>query len=113
MKTYFTVRELPVSERPYEKFEKYGPSKLSDAELLAIIIRTGARHEQATEVARKLLMHSTMYSGLKGLNYLSLSELITSKIFRGVILSPASRSAASIIRLPSALKSSTVFCHSG
>lgn len=75
MKTYFTVRDLPTSEQPYEKFVQYGPEKLSDAELLAIIIRTGTQKEQSIDLARKLLMHSTMYSGLKGLNYLSLAEL--------------------------------------
>lgn len=75
MKTFLTVRDLPRSEQPYEKFIQYGPGKLSDAELLAIIIRTGTKQEQAIDVARKLLVHSTMYSGLKGLNYLSLAEL--------------------------------------
>lgn len=75
MKTFFTVRDLPKSEQPYEKFIQYGPGKLSDAELLAIIIRTGTKQEQAIEVARRLLVHSTMYSGLKGLNYLSLADL--------------------------------------
>lgn len=75
MKTYVTVRDLPGSEQPYEKFVQYGPEKLSDAELLAIIIRTGTHGEQAIDVARKLLMYSNMYTGLKGLNYLSLKEL--------------------------------------
>lgn len=72
----FTVRELPQSEQPYEKFMKYGASKLSDAELLAIIIRTGTKEEQAIDVARRVLMQSTMYSGLKGLNYRSMSDLM-------------------------------------
>lgn len=75
MKTFFTVRDLPSSEQPYEKFIQYGPGKLSDAELLAIIIRTGTREEQAIDIARKLLKQKAMYSGLKGLNYLSLTEL--------------------------------------
>lgn len=75
MKTYVTVRDLPGSEQPYEKFVQYGPEKLSDAELLAIIIRTGTHGEQAIDVARKLLMYSNMYTGLKGLNYLTLKEL--------------------------------------
>jgi ribosomal protein L18E len=37
-KKYCTVKALPLSERPYEKCEKSGPSVLSDAELLAVII---------------------------------------------------------------------------
>ena len=37
-----TVKELPDSEKPYEKFLTYGPEYLSDAELLAVIIRSGS-----------------------------------------------------------------------
>lgn len=76
MKTYATMKELPDSEQPYEKFLHYGPEKLSDAELLAIVIRTGTHGEQAIDIACKLLKHSMMYQGLKGLNYLSLKQLM-------------------------------------
>ena len=31
------IKQLPVSARPYEKLKLYGPSKLTDAELMAII----------------------------------------------------------------------------
>lgn len=34
------IQNLPISERPYEKLEIYGAEKLSNAELLAIIIKT-------------------------------------------------------------------------
>lgn len=34
-----TLKELPVSERPYEKCEKNGTAMLSDAELLAVILK--------------------------------------------------------------------------
>ena len=37
------IKELPISERPYEKLEKYGEESLSNAELLAIIIKTGTK----------------------------------------------------------------------
>ena len=37
------VKELPECERPYEKLETYGADKLSNAELLAIIIRNGTK----------------------------------------------------------------------
>ena len=39
---HLTLKELPISERPYEKCEQYGPRSLSDAELLAVIIRSGS-----------------------------------------------------------------------
>ena len=35
------MKEIPISERPYEKLEIYGAKKLSNSELLAIIIKTG------------------------------------------------------------------------
>ena len=37
------LKELPATERPYEKLELYGPEKLTNSELLAIIIKTGNR----------------------------------------------------------------------
>lgn len=37
------IKELPNSERPYEKLEMYGEKMLSNSELLAIIIKTGTK----------------------------------------------------------------------
>jgi hypothetical protein len=37
------VKQLPISERPYEKCLKYGASSLSDAELMAVIIKAGTK----------------------------------------------------------------------
>ncbi|MBE5967974.1 MAG: JAB domain-containing protein [Lachnospiraceae bacterium] len=72
--TYLTVKDLPVSERPYEKCEKYGAKALSDAELLAVILRTGTRNLRAIDLAVNVLNYSPSYPGLKGLNYLTLKE---------------------------------------
>ena len=36
-----TMKSAPASERPYEKCLQNGPGVLSDAELLAVILRTG------------------------------------------------------------------------
>jgi DNA repair protein RadC len=49
------MKELPLSERPYEKLEMYGAETLSNAELLAIIIKTGTKDETAVNVAQKIL----------------------------------------------------------
>ena len=62
------TKKLPESERPYEKFWKYGPSALSDAELLAIIIKSGSSRMTAVDVAKSFL-------GLKGRNLMNLYEL--------------------------------------
>ena len=71
----FTVKELPESERPYEKFERFGAAALSDAELLAIIIRTGSKKERVTDLALRVLNHSKQQKGLVSLNYVTLQEL--------------------------------------
>lgn len=50
-----TVKELPESERPYEKLQIYGAEKLSNAELLAIIIKTGTKENTSIDLANKIL----------------------------------------------------------
>ena len=49
------MKELPETERPYEKLELYGPEMLSNAELLAIIIKTGTKDENSVNIAQKIL----------------------------------------------------------
>ena len=49
------IKELPLSERPYEKLETYGAEMLSTAELLAIIIKTGTKTESSVAIAQKIL----------------------------------------------------------
>ncbi|MFW5992260.1 MAG: UPF0758 domain-containing protein, partial [Halanaerobiaceae bacterium] len=68
----FTVKELPVNERPREKLIKSGAEQLSNAELLALIIRTGNREKTAIELAQDILNH---FGGLKSLIDLSVEEM--------------------------------------
>lgn len=49
------IKELPISERPYEKLELYGAEMLSNSELLAIIIKTGTKDENSVSIAQKVL----------------------------------------------------------
>ena len=49
------MKDIDKPELPYERFEKLGASALTDAELLAIIIRTGTKGTGALELARKVL----------------------------------------------------------
>jgi DNA repair protein RadC len=51
-----TIKELPPSERPRERLLENGPAALSDAELLAILIRTGTVRETAVQVAERILV---------------------------------------------------------
>ena len=52
---HLTVKQLPDSEKPYEKCQKYGPEFLSDAELLAVVFRTGTRGKTSVELAQLIL----------------------------------------------------------
>jgi DNA repair protein RadC len=58
------IPDWPESERPREKLLKNGAGNLSDAELLAIFLRTGMAGKSAVDLARALL---TCFNGLTGL----------------------------------------------
>ena len=72
------MKELPISERPYEKLELYGPEMLSNAELLAIIIKTGTKNENSVSVAQKVLRlnNTTNKEDLKFLCDISIEEFM-------------------------------------
>lgn len=70
-----TMLSLPPSERPYEKCLAHGPGALSDAELLATILRTGTRKQTAVEVACELLRQQGGRDGLSFLMNVSRQEL--------------------------------------
>ena len=72
----FTIKELPAEERPREKLLKYGANRLSDAELLALIIRIGNRKRTAVELSQDILNY---FGGLKSFNDLSTKELLVIK----------------------------------
>ena len=50
-----SIRDWPRNERPREKLLKFGPQTLSEAELIAIFLRTGTRGRTAVDIARQLL----------------------------------------------------------
>ena len=72
-----TIKELPQSERPYEKLELYGEKALSNAELLAIIIKTGTKEYTSVDIARQILNLNEMYdkTSLSFLRDLSIEEI--------------------------------------
>ena len=53
--SHISMKNLPESERPYERFQILGAEALSDAELLAIILKTGTKDYTALDLARDLL----------------------------------------------------------
>lgn len=52
-----SIKDWPAGERPREKLLNLGATNLSDAELLAIFLRTGTRGRSAVDLARELLQH--------------------------------------------------------
>ena len=74
---FLTIKELPEDERPYEKCEHFGPESLSDAELLAVVIRSGSANEKSTDLACRVLKLHSGYSGVNCLFHLSKSELMS------------------------------------
>lgn len=75
------MKELPKSERPYEKLEMYGTEVLTNSELLAIIIKTGTKDETAVALAQKILSLRTnnQKQDLRFLQEVSIKELMTIK----------------------------------
>lgn len=62
---------------PYEKFLSLGPEALTEAELVAIILRTGTKNCSALELAKKILAKARgKNEGLNGLHHLSVQELM-------------------------------------
>src|SRR5215813_3058797 len=76
----YTLKSLPSDERPRERLLERGPGSLSDAELLAIILRTGLVGEMVTELATDLLGQN---GGFWGLAAKSVAELSRRKGLKG------------------------------
>ena len=70
------MKELPKGERPYDKLEQYGAEYLTNAELLAIIIKSGTKEETAVGLAQKVLKLNTQKEdNLRFLMNLTLEEI--------------------------------------
>lgn len=66
------ITDLPADQRPRERLIHHGAASLSDAELLAIILRTGDGKISALALAHHVLKHC---HGLRGLDAISIDEL--------------------------------------
>ncbi len=67
-----TVKQWPEDERPRERLIAYGSSSLSDAQLLAIIIKNGRAGQSALDLALELV---TRFESLAGIERAGISEL--------------------------------------
>ena len=75
------IKNLPISERPYEKLELYGPEILSNSELLSIIIKTGTIEKTAIDLANEILNlnYKTEKDDLSFLQDISISDFMSIK----------------------------------
>ncbi|BAL84113.1 putative DNA repair protein RadC homolog [Selenomonas ruminantium subsp. lactilytica TAM6421] len=68
------VRDLPPEERPREKLLLCGAAALSNAELLAILLRSGTKKKSVLRIAEEILAH-IKEQGLAGMVHISVAEL--------------------------------------
>ncbi|NIW44046.1 MAG: DNA repair protein RadC [candidate division Zixibacteria bacterium] len=69
----YRIMDLDVSERPRERLARLGPQALTNAELIAILIRVGIEGENAVQVGQRLLNN---FGGIRGLHRASFSEVL-------------------------------------
>lgn len=69
---FYTIKDWPENERPRERLLQYGPESLSEAQLLAILLRTGSRRQTAFSLAMELL---DKYKNVRGLDEVPLETL--------------------------------------
>lgn len=84
------IRDWPEHERPRERLLHQGPDALSEAELLAILLRTGNGKQTALGLARHLL---NQFEGLRGLDSVTIEEL---EEINGIGLAKAAQIKAAI-----------------
>ena len=72
------IKELPIKERPRERFMKYGANMIQDYELVAIILRTGSKNESVLELAKRV---TYQFESLKALSNASINDL---KAIKGI-----------------------------
>ena len=69
------VKELPKTERPYEKLKTKGSEQLTNAELLAIIIKSGTKDENSITIAERLLLMTEKLEDLQNLSIQALKQI--------------------------------------
>ncbi len=68
-----TIKDMPVEERPRERLLALGAEKVSNAELLAVILRTGTLKDTALDLAQMVLARA---GNLREMPYLAVEELM-------------------------------------
>jgi len=86
----YAIKDMSEEERPRERLAKLGPQSLTNAELLAILLRVGVVGESAVQVGQRLLQN---FGGISGIHRASIDELSSQK---GIKLAKAAQIKAAI-----------------
>lgn len=78
-----TMKQIPLSERPYELLEQEGPERLTDAQLLAVFLKSGSAGERVSDLATRMLYEAAS-EGEDPLVTLLLSPVSYFKRFKGI-----------------------------
>jgi DNA repair protein RadC len=102
----YTIKSIPVDERPQEKLFKFGANSLSNSELIAIIIRTGNKEENAIKLAQNILNEDG--KGLKNIAEGTLQKYIQN--YKGISVVKAAQllSVAELSKRISAFKNDKI-----
>ena len=73
------MKDLPVSERPYEKCFANGPETLSDCELLSVILRTGSMDKSAYDLSKEILKNGSHSDSLLSIMHFTKEQLLSVK----------------------------------
>lgn len=71
-----TIKEMYHEDRPYEKCERFGPENMTDAELIAVMLRSGTKGENSLQLAKRLLDSASGSKGLPGIHQWTLDSLL-------------------------------------
>jgi DNA repair protein RadC len=69
------IKDMPSQERPRERLSKYGAHSLNTYELVAILLRTGTRHDSVIDVSKRLINELNQLSELKDMTIKELRKI--------------------------------------
>ena len=74
-----TIKDMYQEDRPYEKCERFGAENLTDAELLAVLLRTGTQGENSLQLAHRLIESDCSGRGILNIHRWTFDQLMRIK----------------------------------
>lgn len=71
-----TIKDMYQEDRPYEKCERFGAQNLTDAELLAVLLRTGTQGENSLQLAHRLIRSDRSGRGILNIHRWTFEQLM-------------------------------------